>query len=277
MKRILAFVVITTLILLTVSCGTKNKRQVVADAEEEISVDESEPELDEKEMEEDCLRVLNRWNDAHNKHDINLFTGLYSGVTKYYGENLTESDILASKENLFAKYPDFSQYVDNVRVSPINMVMVHIYFDKHVTASKGGKERSYPSYLVILYDSFTSKITTESDEITDANLAKRAQKQEVEVTNDMRPCDLFNKSNVGKAVNCDYWSIVGNNEEGPLAAAMVEAAGGFFRIGFCGTLQQNYEGQPDTFYCAGHCSAGESGWSCIWVYNAATDELICIM
>jgi hypothetical protein len=61
-------------------------------------------------------QVLDRWNDAHDKHDDVALLGLYAPTVQFYGQSLSATKCAAIKKAAFAKSPDYRQSVKDVSV-----------------------------------------------------------------------------------------------------------------------------------------------------------------
>lgn len=106
---------------------------------------------------------MERWNEAHVKHDSRALEGLYAPRVQFYGQSLTGRRCAELKKAAFDKSPDFTQSIHEVTISSVDR---KVSFTK--TATEKGKSTDYPAVLVVNADGL---ITLESDKITDANLA----------------------------------------------------------------------------------------------------------
>jgi len=125
--------------------------------------------------EQEIIKSLENWNQAHNEGNSKEFEQLYSDEVLYYGETLNVAQILKSKQSLFRKYPSFKQEIDlQTTEIPITDESYKVAFDKKVTINN--KTTTYPSYLSFIKDNESWKITVEGDLVTDENLAKSKTK-----------------------------------------------------------------------------------------------------
>lgn len=121
--------------------------------------------------------IVEKWDFAHNTKNDEALSEVYAETVYYYQRSYTLSKVIASKQRLFEKNPLFHQESVNVRLCPNEDGTYRIEFDKKVWTDYSDDEyKSYPSYLIVTYVDSEWRITTESDAITDANLAKRAKK-----------------------------------------------------------------------------------------------------
>lgn len=111
--------------------------------------------------------LLDRWNDAHVKHDGKALEDLYAPKVKFYGQTLSGKDCAAKKAAAFAKSPTYSQAVKDITASQ-DSAATTIQFTK--TSIEKGKGTDYPSVLVVV----DQLITAETDKITEANLVAKA-------------------------------------------------------------------------------------------------------
>jgi hypothetical protein len=119
--------------------------------------------------------VVQRWNDAHAKHDAAALDGMYAPRVAFYGKSMTPAECHKANDALFKSTPDFTQSVRDVVIEPGTDGKTSIArFTKTATAK--GKTTDYPSYLVLASD---LRITEESDSVTDANLKAMSKKPRV--------------------------------------------------------------------------------------------------
>ena len=123
--------------------------------------------------EESAAMVAKRWNKAHQELNPDKIAALYSEQVNYYHETYTPERIYQSKLELFRKYPGFWQEISNVKSIVSDDGTAKVTFSKEVVTEIGGKSKTYPSYLLMKKVGDEWKITAESDEVTDANLARR--------------------------------------------------------------------------------------------------------
>ena len=124
--------------------------------------------------EEDSAKaVAEKWNKYHQQLDADGLVSLYGETVYYYHEYYTPEKIAQNKRELFRKYPGFWQNIYNVECVFPDSRTAKVTFSKEVTTTLAGKATAYPSYLIMNKVNGSWKITTESDEVTDANIAKR--------------------------------------------------------------------------------------------------------
>ncbi|MAM28697.1 MAG: hypothetical protein CMC13_06705 [Flavobacteriaceae bacterium] len=128
---------------------------------------------DDKEKKEPVAfkALVNNWNKAHSDKDLEIFSKIYSDSVLYYGSVLNKNACLKDKLRLFEKYPDFNQHVDgDIKIDSSNLYY-KVSFIKKVSFNQ--QTKNYPSYLEFKMVNGEWKIITESDLVTDKNLAKK--------------------------------------------------------------------------------------------------------
>lgn len=131
----------------------------------------------ERLTEEDmAIEVAREWNTLHQQLDADALASLYGDKVYYYHEYYTPEKIVQNKRELFRKYPEFWQEVSNMKCSILEDGRAKVAFSKEVKTTSTGKMTTYPSYLIMSKINGNWKITVESDEVTDANLAKKRSK-----------------------------------------------------------------------------------------------------
>ena len=123
-----------------------------------------------------AMEVTRKWNELHQQLDADGLASLYADEVYYYHEYYSPERISKSKQNLFRKYPEFWQEVSNMKCSMLEDGRAKVAFSKEVKTTLTGKTTAYPSYLIMSKINGNWKISVESDEVTDANLAKRNRK-----------------------------------------------------------------------------------------------------
>ena len=119
-------------------------------------------------------QLLSDWDSAHNTKDITHSRDLYGENVYYYQSNYTREKVITSKQKLFKKYPNFHQESLNAKTTNISDDCIRLDFDKQVwTDYPDCSKKVYPSYLIITRHNKMWQITTESDLITDRNLANK--------------------------------------------------------------------------------------------------------
>jgi hypothetical protein len=116
--------------------------------------------------------LAQEWNQAHLKRDVGIFAKVYSDRVFYYGSDYDKNSCIQSKLNFFKKHPEYVQNIKgDIQVERIESNKVKCSFTKEVFMD--GKMSEFPSYLVFAQVNEGWKIDTESDLVTDGNLAKR--------------------------------------------------------------------------------------------------------
>jgi predicted DNA-binding WGR domain protein len=122
-----------------------------------------------------AIDLANMWDSFHNLKNVDGFASIYAPQVKYYQQTYTLKQIIKSKQDLFSKTPGFQQSVSNFKVTNNTDGSVIVYFDKRVWTSTKENPKTYPSYLVVKKINGNWLIIEESDEVTDANLAKKKE------------------------------------------------------------------------------------------------------
>src|SRR5262249_27682828 len=87
---------------------------------------------------------LDRWNDAHVKHAAKILESLYAQTVRFYGQPLSGTECAKRKAAAFAKSPDYTQSIHDVRVHP-NKGAFEVTFIKHT--SEKGKDADFIATL----------------------------------------------------------------------------------------------------------------------------------
>lgn len=119
--------------------------------------------------------VVLRWNEAHNRHDVAVFDSLYAPTVSFFGAKLSRAECVKRKSAAFAKAPGFTQTLGPMTFkSGEDGGGTLVRFVK--TTSFAGKATDYPAFLVVK----DGHIIEESDNVSDENLRRRAQRVEDE-------------------------------------------------------------------------------------------------
>lgn len=114
--------------------------------------------------------VADRWNKAHDKHDVRALRDLYARHVEFYGQVLTNEECVARKKAAFEKSPDYAQSIKELTTRSVDAgaaSMTVVRFTK--TSTIGGKSTDYKGVLFI---DGAGLVTYESDDLTNANLDK---------------------------------------------------------------------------------------------------------
>lgn len=147
----------TAIILLLFSCNT-NTNQNDKNAK------------DNQNSEKELKILVQKWNDAHNNNDYEIFQQIFADSVNFYQMKLIGKSCADKKVSLLKKHPDFTQTIGKIDLEKINNTTYKANFTKTVKVI--GNTHEYPSYLVIVKTKSGWKITEESDLITDENIAK---------------------------------------------------------------------------------------------------------
>lgn len=125
--------------------------------------------------EEIVLSLLKEWDKAINESDYEVQSQLFAPTVFFYTAEMSVDKVIENRKSLFAKHPDFAQYVKGTpTVTRLDSGDLKVSFVKHCLQNGNGKD--YPSYLVFSKIYGQWKITKESDEVTDRNVQKRKVK-----------------------------------------------------------------------------------------------------
>lgn len=126
--------------------------------------------------ENDAVDMVKKWNSIHNSKKAEDFDWVYASLVYFYQQTYTCGQIIKTKRNLFTETPKFKQELSNYQVTIIDQNAIRVNFDKKVWTSAKKKPKTYHSYLVARKYSDKWLIVEESDDVTDANLAKKKNK-----------------------------------------------------------------------------------------------------
>jgi hypothetical protein len=110
----------------------------------------------------DARAVIERWNRAHNDHDLAALASLYAPTVSFYGNVLSGADCTSKKRLAFAQTPDYTQSLRDVKLEPADAGRTFVRLVKTSTAN--GKSKDYPG--IVMLDA-SGKITEESDDLAD--------------------------------------------------------------------------------------------------------------
>jgi hypothetical protein len=91
--------------------------------------------------------VLERWNAAHNAHDLRILESLYAPKVLFYGSDLPKAACVEKKRRAFDAAPDYSQAIRSVTFEPAERGQTFVRLVKTSTAH--GNSIAYPSIIVI--------------------------------------------------------------------------------------------------------------------------------
>ena len=122
-----------------------------------------------------AIELAKKWDDVHTSKKAEDFINIYAPQVKYYQQTYTPEMIVKSKRDLFTKTPNFLQMISNFEVTNASDGSIKVHFNKLVQTSPKEDRKNYPSYLVIKKIKGNWLIVEESDDVTDANLAKKKE------------------------------------------------------------------------------------------------------
>lgn len=134
---------------------------------------------EKKENNSEIIDLVNIWNNSHNNKDLASLSNVYAENVFYYGTNQEKTKIIDDKKRLLNKYSNFKQIVSDKDLEITKTENgKSISFTKNVTFNSN--QRDYPSYLVVSEINGKWKIVTESDLVTDKNIAKSSKPSKIE-------------------------------------------------------------------------------------------------
>ncbi len=143
------------IIFLLFSCNNNNQKKISKNK------NSKEPNIEE---------LAQDWNNAHNNNDIKKFLELYSDTVEFYHFEMSGRECADKKESILNQFKNFEQTISDLAIEMINNSEYKCSFTK--TCIMNGKSFAYPSYLIFIETKSGWKISTESDLVTDENIAK---------------------------------------------------------------------------------------------------------
>lgn len=112
--------------------------------------------------------VVNRWNDAHNKKDINAFYRIFGSTVQFYGKQQKRLDCVTQKSKGLLKKKYIQQIITPLKIAYYNSGIVKVSFKQMVTTPK--HVNVYLAYLLLEETNGNYIVVGESDLETDQNL-----------------------------------------------------------------------------------------------------------
>ena len=117
------------------------------------------------------LELTIKWNDCLIRQDLQNLTTLYAEQVSLYGTTTSKEQAVSNKKDFFKKYSDFNQSITGeITITKVTDQQYKVRFPKRCTFN--GKTSDVQGYLLFDKISDTWKITNESDDLTDKNIAK---------------------------------------------------------------------------------------------------------
>jgi hypothetical protein len=110
----------------------------------------------------DARAVIERWNRAHNDHDVAALASLYAPTVSFYGTMLSGTDCASKKRLAFAQTPDYTQSIRDVKLEAADAGQMFVRLVK--TSTTNGKSKDYPAIVIL---DASGKIADESDDLAD--------------------------------------------------------------------------------------------------------------
>ena len=148
--------------------------EVVVDADAEAQpVEEAEAAIPVTSDNDAVVEVLYAWNDCHNERDFDRLEQIYAPMLHFYTQDVSNHKAVELFKSLLKD--DWTQTIDGQPVvETLSDTEKKVSFMKR-TESKG-KVHYYPSYLVVKKLDGRWRVTYESDDITDENVARKAKR-----------------------------------------------------------------------------------------------------
>jgi len=106
--------------------------------------------------------VIERWNRAHNEHDIDTLASLYAPMVLFYDKSLSNADCANKKRVAFAKAPDYAQSTRDAKLEPAEAGRTFVRLVK--TSTTKGTSKDHSAILII---DASGRIVEESDDLPD--------------------------------------------------------------------------------------------------------------
>lgn len=120
---------------------------------------------------ETIIALTNKWNESIDKQDIQTLTTLYADQVSHYGSSISKAKVLDAKKSFFKNTSIFKQWISGeIIVTETTDGLFKSQFTKHSEINHKSSAVSW--YLLFKKVNDKYLITTESDELTDKNLAK---------------------------------------------------------------------------------------------------------
>lgn len=163
------------LAVVCIACGNRN-----SDGRSEAEAEAAEALEEGKNDMERVKELVAEWNEALNQRDYNRSQKLYASTVFFYTRDCSSQECAKLRTDLAIKDPVFSQrIISDIEIVPVGVNRLEVYFTKETSSRKG--PGTYRSYLVFENDGNDWKIVKESDETTDANVARKKEKNRANV------------------------------------------------------------------------------------------------
>lgn len=160
--------------------------------------------------------TVERWSDAHNTKDKEVFKKLYASTVLFYTKELTQIECIQIKFERLNSGKAFSQkIITDLTNTVYQSGIIKCEFTKEVTS--GLKVRQYKSYLLVELKNDTYQIVGEGDLQTDAklkytlDLGPKYKVEEIEAVsfakNDMNE-SVTSSSNVRRILSVLMWVLI---------------------------------------------------------------------
>ncbi len=132
---------------LPVACKRQTPTPASDGAHPVIGPDASTNSLTPRASTASARHVVERWNHAHNAHDLGDLASLYAPKVLFYGTELTKAACVEKKRRAFATAPDYTQLIRDATFEPAEEGRTFVHLVK--TSTTQGKSTPYPSILVV--------------------------------------------------------------------------------------------------------------------------------
>jgi len=121
-----------------------------------------------------------KWNDCLIKQDLQTLKTLYAEQVSLYGTSISKEQVISNKKSFLKKHPDFNQSITgDITITKVTEQQYTVRFPKHSIFN--GKTSDVQGYLLFDKLSDAWKITNESDDLTDKNIATVDPKEKREL------------------------------------------------------------------------------------------------
>jgi ketosteroid isomerase-like protein len=110
----------------------------------------------------DAQMVIERWNSAHNAHDVDALASLYAPTVSFYGTSVSNAECANKKRLAFTATPDYTQSTRDAKLEPAEAGRTFVRLVK--TSKTKGKSKDYAAILII---DASNKIVEESDDLSE--------------------------------------------------------------------------------------------------------------
>lgn len=124
-------------------------------------------------------KLTYNWNQNLMHADFESLANLYSHRVMLYGVSFSKAMAISNKETFYKNHPDFTQSITSeILAKKLSDKTYSLSFEKQ--SSYSGKVSRVQAYLIFEKTGDTWKITSESDEVSDKNIAAKKDKKDAD-------------------------------------------------------------------------------------------------